>query len=191
MQLETTRLIIRDFTAADFAAVYAYGSDPEVVRFMPIPPSTPDRTRAFLARCQTLAHEQPRRWYDLGLVRKATGELFGGITLHVFDPEQREAAFAYLLNRSAWGQGYATEALWELLRFGFTVLDLDRIGDSCAVANTASARVMEKCGLRCEREADGERWYAITAAEWYVQVNAAPSYRAGGLPTHPERDEQH
>ena len=178
MRLETERLLIRDFIASDFDAVYAYGSDPEVVRYMPFPPSTPDGTREHLARCQTLAQEQPRQWYDLGIVRHATGDLIGGITLHVFDLQHGEAAFSYLLNRSAWGQGYATEALRELLRFGFEDLRLQRIADSCDAANTASARVMEKCSLRCEREGDGERWYAITAADWQAQGNAAPTQRA-------------
>ena len=39
--LETERLIIRDFVEADFDDVHAYGSDPDVVRYMPFPPSTP------------------------------------------------------------------------------------------------------------------------------------------------------
>ena len=175
MQLETDRLIVRDFTDADFDAVYAYGSDEEVVRYMVFPPSTPDDTRAHLARCQALAQEQPRCSYDMGIVLKATGQVIGGITLGVLDRAQGEAAFSYLLNRAMWGQGYATEALTELLRFGFTVLGLQRIADGCDVANTASARVMEKCGLRCESEHDNQRSYAITTDEWHAQQKALSS----------------
>ena len=166
MQLETRRLIIRDFAETDFEAVHAYGSDPEVVRYMVFPPSTPEGTREHLARCITLAHEQPRRTYDMGVVLKATGQLIGGITLGVTNPEDGEAAFSYLFNRAVWGQGYATEALAELLRFGFMELGLQRFADSCDVANIASARVMEKCGMRRVDERDDERWYAITVDEW-------------------------
>jgi [ribosomal protein S5]-alanine N-acetyltransferase len=174
MQLETERLLIRDFTDADFDAVYAYGSDPEVVRYLPFPPSTPERTREHLARCQRLAHQQPRQWYDMGMVLNATGQVIGGIALHVFDSTHGKASFAYLLNRTAWGQGYATEALTEMLRFGFTILGLQRIADACARENRASARVMEKCGLRCEGEEDGGLAYAITHAEWRARWQPTP-----------------
>jgi ribosomal-protein-alanine N-acetyltransferase len=102
----------------------------------------------------------------MGIALQSTGQIIGGITLGVFDRAAGEAAFSYLLNRAMWGQGYATEALSEMLRFGFTQLGLRRIADSCAVENIASARVMEKCGLRLESERDGERLYALTATEW-------------------------
>jgi [ribosomal protein S5]-alanine N-acetyltransferase len=176
MQLETERLLIRDFTEADFAAVYAYGSDPEVVRYMVFPPSTPESTREHIARCISLAGEQPRRGYDLGVVLKSTGQLIGGITLDVLESAEGQAAFSYLFHRTVWGQGYATEALKGMVRFGFEQLALSRIADSCDVENIASARVMEKCGFRCEGERDGERFYALTAAEWQKLVQTeAPS----------------
>jgi len=170
MQLETKRLLIRDFTAADADAVYAYGSDPAVVRYMDFPRSTPEGTRAHIARCIELALAQPRRWYDMAIALRATGEIIGGIALDVFDREHGEAAFSYLLNRSAWGQGYATEALTEMVRFGFAVLGLQRIADSCDVENTASARVMEKCGFQLEGEHDGERRYGLSAVAWQASA---------------------
>ena len=166
MQLETKRLLIRDFTAADFDAVYAYGSDPEVVRYMVFPRSTPEGTREHIARCIELAHAQPRRCYDMGIALKSTGQIIGGITLGVLDDDRDEAAFSYLLNRAVWGQGYASEALAEMVRFGFAVLGLQRIADGCDAENTASARVMEKCGFQFEGEHDGERRYGLSAAAW-------------------------
>jgi RimJ/RimL family protein N-acetyltransferase len=87
MQLATPRLLIRDFIESDLDAVYAYGSDPEVVRYMPFPPSTLAGTREHIARCMALAGEQPRRWYDMGIVLQSTGQLIGGIALDVFDRE--------------------------------------------------------------------------------------------------------
>src|SRR5689334_4269620 len=130
MQLETTRLLIRDFVESDLTAVYAYGSDPEVVRYMVFPPSTLEGTREHIARCMALANEQPRRGYDMGIALRSTGAIIGGITLHVFDDADDQAAFSYLLNRANWGQGYATEALSTMLRFGFVQLGLQRIADS-------------------------------------------------------------
>ncbi len=166
MQLETERLIIRDFVADDLDDVYAYGGDPEVVRYMPFPPSTREGTKEHLERCMALAQEQPRRWYDMGIELKSEGRIIGGCTLDVFDHEQGHAAFSYLFNQAYWGRGYATEALQALLHFGFEELGLHHIGDSCDAENTGSACVMEKCGLRLIEQRDGELHYAITLEEW-------------------------
>ncbi|MDZ4719042.1 MAG: GNAT family N-acetyltransferase [Roseiflexaceae bacterium] len=174
MQLETTRLLIRDFIETDLDAVYAYGSDPEVVRYMVFPPSTLDGTREHIARCMALANEQPRRSYDMGIVLRSTGTIIGGITLGMLEHADNEAAFSYLLNRAWWGQGYATEALAEMLRFGFVQRGLQRIADSCDSENIASARVMEKCGMRLEREEDDERCYVMTASD-YQQLHGSHS----------------
>ncbi len=166
MQIETERLLIRDFTEDDFDAVYAYGSDPEVVRYMVFPRSTPEATRVHIARSISQAAEQPRRSHNLGVVLKATNQVIGGISLGVVDRERGEGAFSYLFSRTVWGQGYATESLRAMVRYGFEQLALTRLADGCDVENIASARVMEKCGFRCEDERDGERFYALTLDEW-------------------------
>ena len=72
-------------------------------------------------------------------------------------------------DRAYWGKGYATETFQEVLRFGFETLGLQHIADTCDVLNTASARVMEKCGLTLEDERDGELAYVITGDEWREQ----------------------
>lgn len=166
MQIQTERLLIRDFKEADFDAVYAYGSDPAVVRYMVFPPSTPESSGEHLARCMAQADQQPRTSYDLGVALKATNQVIGGISLGMVDQERGEGAFSYLFNRTVWGQGYATEALWAMVRFGFEQLALRRLADGCDVRNLASARVMEKCGFCCVSEQNGERIYALTLDEW-------------------------
>lgn len=49
-----------------------------------------------------------------------------------------------------WQQGFATEALTQLLNFGFTDLRLHRIEAGCAVENSASIKVLEKVGMTRE-----------------------------------------
>lgn len=166
MQIQTERLLIREFTEDDFDAVYAYSSDPEGVRYMAFPPSTPEETREYIGHCMRLALEEPRTCYFLGVVLKATNQVIGGVRLGVMDRGQGEGSFSYLFNRAVWGQGYATEALRAMVRFGFEQLALTRLADGCDVRNIASAHVMEKCGFRCVSEQDGERIYALTLAEW-------------------------
>jgi len=56
----------------------------------------------------------------------------------------------YCYDRAAWGRGYATEAASEILDFGFDVLLLHRVWAGCDPENVASARVLEKLGMRLE-----------------------------------------
>lgn len=128
--------------------------------------STPDATRAHIAHSSSQAAEQPRHSHNLGVVLKATNQVIGGISLGVVDRERGEGAFSYLFNRAVWGQGYATEALKAMVRYGFEQIALTRLADGCDVENIASARVMEKCGFRCIGEEEGERFYALTVEEW-------------------------
>lgn len=128
--------------------------------------STPEGTREYIGHCRRLALEQPRTCYFLGVVLKATNQVIGGVRLGVMNRDRGEGSFSYLFSRSVWGQGYATEALGAMVRFGFERLALNRLADGCDVENIVSARVMEKCGFRCVSEQDGERIYALTLAEW-------------------------
>lgn len=179
MQLETTRLHLREFTLSDWPAVQAYCADPVVVQYMPFGPNTDAETQAWLRWCVEQSQADPRRIYALAVILKSEGQLIGNCTLALNPVELREAAFSYLLNQADWGQGYATEALQALFDFGFTVLGLHRVADAVDPANVASIRVLEKLGLRREghlREAlwHRGRWcdeylYAILSREWQAQ----------------------
>jgi RimJ/RimL family protein N-acetyltransferase len=176
MQLETRRLLLREYTLDDWPAVNAYTSDPQVVQYMSFGPTTPEQTREHLQWAIAAGAEQPRSLYELGVVLRSENRLIGTATLQVDSRERRQAHFSYLFHREFWGQGYATEAIRHLIHFGFTELHLHRVADDCDARNLASARVMEKLGMRREghlRETiwkDGhwydEYLYAILAHEW-------------------------
>jgi ribosomal-protein-alanine N-acetyltransferase len=80
------------------------------------------------------------------------------------------------LARRLWNQGLMTEAVREIVRFGFERMNLNRIEARCKIANVGSARVMEKVGLSFEgvlREhqyAKGVfedlKLYSILRSEW-------------------------
>ena len=84
----------------------------------------------------------------------------------------------YRLRRSEWNKGYATEGSRALISMGFTDLGVERVFAHTMTVNTASRRVMEKCGLTLVRTtpyegADviegtehGEVEYALTKLEW-------------------------
>ena len=94
----------------------------------------------------------------------------------VSDPPNRGAWIGYCFNRRYWGRGYATEAARAVVDFGFASLGLHRIFATCAPENTASARVLEKLGMRREGHMARHKWvrgrgrdsclYAVLEDEW-------------------------
>ena len=176
LPLETPRLILREFRESDFDAVHAYGSDPEVARFMVWGPNTPEETRAFLDRALEDLRHWPRPSVNAAVVLADSGRLIGSAELRVKDPENLTGEFGYCFHRDAWGQGYGPEAALALIRQGFDEMGLHRITATCDVRNRKSWRVMEKLGMRREATFRKDvrvkrRWrdtylYAMLREEW-------------------------
>lgn len=148
-RLETERLLLRKFTQDDVAAVFEYGRDPDVARFVTWKPHvTPDDSRAFVQAA--MAHYAAGRIGPWGVVVKDEGRLIGGAGFVAWQPEHGRAEVGYGLHRAYWDQGLATEVLREITRFAFAVMQLNRLVALCEPENVASARVMEKVGMRFE-----------------------------------------
>lgn len=178
VDLRLTRLRLREWREDDWAGAHAYGSDPEVVRYMDWGPNTEEETRAFVAASIRARQATPRIHYDLAVTLAENGEVIGGCRIWIESAEQGDASIGYSLARAHWGRGYATELARALIRFGFETLGIHRIWAIVEPENAASARVLEKVGmqregrLRDHRYAKG-RWrdsviYAILAPEWAV-----------------------
>ena len=158
VRLEGPRIVLREYQPADFGAVHAYASDPEVTRYVAWGPNDEEVTRAFLDFAHQTAREDPRGTYPLAVVLRETAELLGGAELRILGPDRRRAAIGYVLNRRAWGQGIATEAARLLIRFGFEELHLHRIEATCDPHNLGSRRVLEKAGLQLEGRIRHDLW---------------------------------
>jgi len=176
VRLETGRLILREFVPADMASVHHYASDPVVTRYVSFGPNTPAETEDFLERCAGARLAIPRAGYDLAVVRKSDGLLIGGTGLHLGSrglasgcgqKSLLRGELGYVFRQDAWGRGYAAEAGLALVRFGFETLGLHRVYAECHSANTASARVMEKIGMRREGLL---REHAFIKGEWWNVV---------------------
>jgi ribosomal-protein-alanine N-acetyltransferase len=68
-------------------------------------------------------------------------------------PEGPDVEIGWWLAPTHWGQGLATEAARHALAYGFEVSNLERIVAIAHPANRDSLRVMERIGMRFEREA--------------------------------------
>jgi len=152
-KIETARLVLRPPHVDDAEALfYAYGSDPEVTRFLRWTPKTdPDEFREFLTRAVANSEQgDEAHWV---LETRDGGSPIGMITAWY---SEHGAELGFVLARAAWGQGYMTEAAAAVLRALLDDPRLFRVWAYCDCENAASARVLEKLGL--EREGRLRRW---------------------------------
>ena len=79
-----------------------------------------------------------------------SGRLIGNCGIRRKPDNDWEADIGFELAPEYWGRGYATEAARAIVDFGFRELELHRISSWCIADNAASARVLERVGLRPE-----------------------------------------
>ena len=69
------------------------------------------------------------------------------MAINILDQNKNRAEVWYKILPEYWNQGYATNSLEALVRFGFNSLNLENITAGCAIENLASIRVLEKVGM--------------------------------------------
>jgi RimJ/RimL family protein N-acetyltransferase len=177
LPIETERLLLRSFEAGDFDAVFDLQSRAEVVRFLYWEARTQDEVRLALAK--KIAGTSIRREGDalfFAVVLKATNQVVGDVVLQWVSQEHSQGEVGFIVHPDHQGHGYATEATRELLRIAFEDLKLHRVTGHLEPRNLASARVLEKLGMRREAhlvdnefvkgEWQSELVYAILDRDW-------------------------
>lgn len=139
------------FTPADADDVHAFASDPRVCEHMTWGPNTLDETRAFLAEASRPAPG------SLPVAVVHEDRVVGSAAVWTTNATDRCGELGYTLRTDVWGRGYATLVARALLRRGFDDLGLERVAATCSPANTASARVLEKAGMRFEGHLRGDK----------------------------------
>ncbi len=156
MNLQTPRLVLREHQPQDLEALLTYTRDPALYRYegVLVPPEM--ETRAYLQRALDAQTEMPRRYYLFAITIRPHDRPVGRIKLKLNNLAGHEWEIGWGLQRECWGQGYASEAAREVLRFAFEELNAHRVIAFCNANNLASARVMQKIGMQqdgCLREA--------------------------------------
>ncbi len=144
------RLVLREFAPGDWEDVYAFASQPDMSRYQARGPDTPDDVRAYIDRACAAAREEARSAFILAVVLTEIGRGVGTADLYIRSQRFRSGEIAYGTSPAYWGRGFATEVARLLLGFGFDALNLHRITGTCDPRNVASARVLEKVGMRYE-----------------------------------------
>ncbi|NES76069.1 MULTISPECIES: GNAT family N-acetyltransferase [Okeania] len=162
--LETERLVLRQFTEADTELLFELDSDPEVTRYTKLgdrsgKPTTYDEIKNKFLPKVFRYYQQYQSYGFWAAIEKLSNKFVGwfhfrpgldsymGAALY----QENDIELGYRLQRKVWGKGYATEGSKALIRKGFLEWEIQQVAASALLENKASIRVMEKVGLKFER----------------------------------------
>ena len=167
--IETSRLLLRTFTEDDAALIYELNLDPDVIRYT----HDPIRDRAHASEILERVIIPQYALYDHGrwAVHKRSNLEFLGWCGLKYRAELNEIDLGYRFKKEGWGKGYATEAAYASIQYGFEKIGLQRIVARAEIDNIGSWKVLEKCGMTYagDEEVDG---YPVKTYEIF-----APSVR--------------
>lgn len=145
--LTTKRLLLRTLIASDASDAYlAWLRDPEINRFLEIRFSVPENTQDLIGFIESV-NASPDSLL-LGIFLRENGHHIGNIKIGPVVTRHARSEIGYLIgDRSAWGKGYATEAIREICRYGFEVFGLAKITSGVYETNKGSAKALLNAGF--------------------------------------------
>lgn len=155
-KIETERLLLQRLKYEDAEEIfYAYASKPEATKYLSWETHRSiDDTRTFLKYAIESWNYGSDYSYSIRLKNMI---LIGSIgVLH----DEGKIQLGYVISPTHWRKGYTTEACAAILSVLKTFKQLYRIGTFVDAENTASIKVLKKCGLR--EEARLEKWFRFT-----------------------------
>jgi RimJ/RimL family protein N-acetyltransferase len=177
-RLLTERLVLRRFAEPDAPRLAAYRSEPDVARYQSWDAPYPlERAEMFIGWLAAHHPDEPGEWYQLAIAeRSAPGILVGdcGFRSRLDDPAVVDVGFT--LSPAVQGNGFATEAIGELLRYLFEDRVKHKVCADCDTRNRGSWRLLDRLGFDREgtlRESyrEGPEWadeylYGLLARDW-------------------------
>lgn len=146
--LKTDRLILRPFTIDDATRVQELAGNKDVANTtLSIPHPYPIKA----AEQWIKNHPQMIKngIFPFAIVLKYEDVLIGTMTIRINDTHKK-GELAYWVGKEYWGNGYATEATKEIVKYGFKNLNLNRIWAKAMSKNPASSKVMINVGMEKE-----------------------------------------
>lgn len=173
--LETPRLHLRHFRAADTLTLMAYRNDPVVALYQSWSSMSEITARHFIDEMSAAQPGVAGEWFQFAVELRSTSEHIGDVALHTLE-DRRLGEIGYTLARHAHGHGYAREAVSAVLDYAFETLAMHRIAATVDVENQPSIHLLERLGFRREGTALEAGWfhghwcsdhlYAILEREW-------------------------
>jgi len=175
--IHTERLLLRPWNEGDFDVLEAIYSDEEIARYTYYGPRAGDEVRELLrTKIAGASIDGEGQWLGAAAVARESGEIVADISLQWVSELNKQGEIGFATVPGHQGNGYATEGARAFLDFAFGPLGLHRVIGRVEPRNVASARVLEKLGMRKEAHLVENEWvkgewsseaiYALLARDW-------------------------
>ncbi|OPA75326.1 GNAT family N-acetyltransferase [Paenibacillus selenitireducens] len=147
-EIETQRLFLRELNLSDCESVFRHFSDPEVTQFMDIEPCK-DMKEAE----EIIQFHMDDSGCRYGLFHRTNGEFVGTCGFHCWVKGiDARAEIGFDLSRRYWGLGLMQEALTEMIKIGFDVMEINLVEATVEQDNVRSQQLLNKMGFSREEE---------------------------------------
>lgn len=153
MQLETERLILREWKDKDVDDLVEGLNDLHVTKwlaYVPYPYTRKDAEK-WIKLCRERSKKRiTRTSYHFAIELKSEKKVIGGVSLDKIDKIQGTAAGGIWINARYQGKGYGSEAFGARIRFAFEKLKLRRLENGYLKGNPSSLKMQKKFGYKVE-----------------------------------------
>jgi len=147
--ITSKRLFFRQLTKDDVSKRYlSWLNDPEVNRYLET-----RHTKQTRKKCETfvLDMEKDDASHFFGIFNQEDSEHIGNIKLGPINSHHLSGQLSLFIgDKTCWRRGYATESIRCITKWGFEVLNLERIEAGCYETNIGSLRAFLKVGYSVE-----------------------------------------
>ena len=140
--IETGILILRPFRMSDVESLKEWMADKYIYDYWGKKPGKADKDPSLLFH----KSERPSKSFHLGIEHREDGKVIGEIWVYLIE-NSRMAKVAIRISPAYHGKGLGTEALKAMVDFCFNHTELQRLWTDVDVRNTASVKMLEKCGF--------------------------------------------
>jgi RimJ/RimL family protein N-acetyltransferase len=182
LPIRTERLVLRSFRPGDEADVFAYRSQPGVVRYIPGDPKTEEQVADMVAERSTAGRIDGKNPV-VTLAVELGGRVVGDLMLHLDGldgADGRQVELGWVFHPDAQGQGYATEAARAITHAAFEDVGAHRVWAKLEPANTGSSRICERLGMRREALFEQASWFKEQWTDLSIYAIRADEWRAAG-----------
>lgn len=146
--LKTEHLLLRQFNPNDIYNVFKGLSDPEIIKYYGVSYSTLEDTKAQMQFFNDLEGNGTGIWW--AICSPDNNIFYGACGLNGLDKDHKKAEIGYWLLKEHWGNGYISEAVPFIVKYGFEQLGLHRIEAIVETENSASKKLMDRLGFEHE-----------------------------------------
>ena len=161
---ETERLILRNISQADTAAIFHNFSDPDIaIWFFEQPHTEIEQTVQIIN--QFISEFEQGKGLTWAIALRENNQCVGTCGYGEIETSER-GEIGFDLAKDYWGKGLMGEALKPIIDYGFSVLKLVKVEAHTYSINLRARHLLEKVGFQLEKVSEDSHHYFISKMDW-------------------------